>query len=194
MYMYFFCWLPRLLLLLLLLPPRHQTERRECPSCCMGILYCHHREHDWKLHQYLTFVVGTCIYVVSGGLRQKPVNTPVMMVTEPPNLLVHFSLLGQDSTVQRRRRDCDQPFPATNICANICHGGSQDGMAIHSLYSSHTLTHTRCNDLGVNNTYFMTLNVLSIPRQIPLYSRATGCSLEIISPTTSLRPPHRPVR
>lgn len=85
-----------------------------------------------------TFVVGTCIYVVSGGLRQK---RWVMMVTEPPNLLVHYSLFGQDSTVQRRRRDCDQPFPATNICTNICHGGSQDGMAIHSLSSSHTLTH-----------------------------------------------------
>lgn len=52
MYMYFFCWLPRLLLLLLLPPPRYQTERRECPSFGMGILYCHHREHDWKLHQY----------------------------------------------------------------------------------------------------------------------------------------------
>lgn len=51
-------------------------------------------------------------------------------------------------------------------------------------YSGHTITllHTSCNDLGVNNTYFMTLNVLSIPRQIPLYSRATGCSLEIILP------------
>lgn len=85
-----------------------------------------------------TFVVGTCIYVVSGGLRQK--QCPVMMVISyQTNLLVHYSLFGQDSTVQRRRRDCDQPFPATNICANICHGGSQDGMAIHSLLRAYLL-------------------------------------------------------
>lgn len=137
MYMYFFCWLPRLLPLLLP-PPWYQTERRESPSCCMG--YCTVIIVNTIGNCISTFVVGTCIYVVSGGLRQK---RWVMIVTEPPNLLVHYSLFGQDSTVQRRRRDCDQPFPATNICTNICHGGSQDGMAIHSLLRAyyHTVTH-----------------------------------------------------
>lgn len=89
-----------------------------------------------------TFVVGTCIYVVSGGLRQKQW---VMMVTEPPNLLVHYSLFGQDSTVQRRRRDCDQPFPATNICANICHRDHRMGWQfIH--YSYLLLSHCHTPD------------------------------------------------
>lgn len=82
-----------------------------------------------------TFVVGTCIYVVSGGLRQK--RWVMMVISYQTNLLVHYSLFGQDSTVQRRRRDCDQPFPATNICANICHGDHRMGWQfIH--YPHHT--------------------------------------------------------
>lgn len=79
MYMYFFCWLPRLLLLPLLLPPPGIRRKEE-----------NARLFAWGYFIVIivntigncisTFVVGTCIYVVSGGLRQKQW---VMMVSRP---------------------------------------------------------------------------------------------------------------